>query len=333
MARAAAAAARARGPGVHRAPHQNRRANRKEQHDRQSVRIDGPMRDRYDEVLTAEALALPGRPAPGASTAARPELLRLREQRYAELAAGGTLDFLDETKDVREDDSWRVADAGARPGRPAGRDHRADRPQDDDQRAQLRRQGVAGRPRGRQHPAVGEHRRRASSTCATRSTARIDFTLAGGQGVRARPTRSPTIVVRPRGWHLPEKHILVDGERDLRQPHRLRALLLPLRARRRSTTGSGPYFYLPKMESHLEARLWNDVFVARAGRARHPARHHPGHRADRDLPGRVRDGGDPLRAARALGRAQRRPLGLHVPRHQDVPDPRRRTSCCPTATR
>ncbi|HEX7842493.1 MAG TPA: malate synthase A, partial [Kofleriaceae bacterium] len=67
--------------------------------------------------------------------------------------------------------------------------------------------------------------------------------------------------VRPRGWHLTEKHILVDGERTagslvdfgLYFFHNARALL---------ERGSGPYFYLPKMESHLEARLWNDVFVA-----------------------------------------------------------------------
>ena len=73
------------------------------------VRIDGPMNDRYDEVLTDEALAFladlhrrfDGR---------RRELLSVREQRYADLAAGGTLDFLTETKDVREDESWRVAD-------------------------------------------------------------------------------------------------------------------------------------------------------------------------------------------------------------------------------
>ena len=57
------------------------------------------------------------------------------------------------------------------------------------------------------------------------------------------------------------------------------------------------------------------------GRPRHPARHDPGHRADRDHPGRVRDGGDPLRAARALGRAERGPLGLPVQHHQEVPHP------------
>ena len=86
-----------------------------------------------------------------------------------------------------------------------------------------------------------------------------------------------------------------------------------------SARGSGPYFYLPKMESHLEARLWNDVFTHAQERARHPARHHPGHRADRDDPGRVRDGRDPLRAARPRVRAQRGALGLPVQRHQVLP--------------
>ena len=68
--------------------------------------------------------------------------------------------------------------------------------------------------------------------------------------------------MRPRGWHLHEKHVLVDGEPISAQPVRLRPLLLPQRRRRSSSAARGPYFYLPKLESHLEARLWNDVFVA-----------------------------------------------------------------------
>src|SRR5919206_5242731 len=73
------------------------------------VEIAGPMHDRYDQVLTDEALdflATLHRKFQGR----RKELLELRAQRYSELAAGGTLDFLPETKDIREDDSWRVAD-------------------------------------------------------------------------------------------------------------------------------------------------------------------------------------------------------------------------------
>ena len=106
-----------------------------------------------------------------------------------------------------------------------------------------------------------------------------------------------------------------------RQPVRLRALLLPLRAapaRRRPRP-----VLLPAEDGEpprgpaLERRLH-----LRRGPLRPPARHHPRHRAHRDLPGGVRDGGDRLRAARALGRSQRRPLGLHLQRHQEVPHPR-----------
>ena len=67
--------------------------------------------------------------------------------------------------------------------------------------------------------------------------------------------------------------------------------------------GAGPYFYLPKMEHHLEARLWNDVFSFTEDGLGLPRGHDPRHRADRDAPRRVRDGRDPLRAARALRRA------------------------------
>ena len=67
--------------------------------------------------------------------------------------------------------------------------------------------------------------------------------------------------MRPRGWHLAEKHLDVDGAPVSGVALRLRALLLPQRAERCSRAAPGPYFYLPKLESHLEARLWNDVFV------------------------------------------------------------------------
>ena len=136
------------------------------------------------------------------------------------------------------------------------------------------------------------------------------------------------LFVRPRGWHLVEKHVLVDGEPisgslfdfGLYFFHNAKALL---------ERGSGPYFYLPKMESHLEARLWNDVFRLRAGAARRAARHHPRHGADRNHSRRVRNGRDSLRTARSLGRLQLRPLGLHFQLHQEIPRPRR-ISCCPT---
>ena len=87
----------------------------------------------------------------------------------------------------------------------------------------------------------------------------------------------------------------------------------------RSSAASTPAFYLPKLENADEAALWNDVFVLRAGGARHPARHVPRDGPDRDDHRGVRDGRDPVRAARALRRPERRALGLHLQRHQEVP--------------
>jgi malate synthase len=87
----------------------------------------------------------------------------------------------------------------------------------------------------------------------------IDFTNAKGKEYRL-ADETATLMVRPRGWHLSDKHVLVDGEP-------ISASLLDFglyfyhNAAELLARGTGPYFYLPKLESHLEARLWNDVFV------------------------------------------------------------------------
>jgi malate synthase len=88
---------------------------------------------------------------------------------------------------------------------------------------------------------------------------RIDFETPEGKAYKLKDTVA-ALMPRPRGWHLPEKHVLVDGEPisgglfDFGMVffHNVKRLL---------DKGTRPYFYLPKMESHLEARLWNDVFV------------------------------------------------------------------------
>jgi malate synthase len=89
---------------------------------------------------------------------------------------------------------------------------------------------------------------------------KLDFTDPVTGRAYALKDERAVLMVRPRGWHLPERHVLVDGQRmsgslvdfGLYFFHNAKATL---------AQGSGPYFYLPKMESHLEARLWNDVFV------------------------------------------------------------------------
>jgi malate synthase len=88
----------------------------------------------------------------------------------------------------------------------------------------------------------------------------IDFTSGEGKSYRLRPDGElATIVVRPRGWHMPEKHVLVDGQPVSGSLFDF-ALYFFHCARTQLDKGKGPYFYLPKMESHLEARLWNDAF-------------------------------------------------------------------------
>ena len=88
----------------------------------------------------------------------------------------------------------------------------------------------------------------------------IAYTSPEGKRYEVGPTPA-VLMVRPRGWHLVEKHFLIDGEPisaslfdfGLFFFHNASALI---------AKGTGPYFYLPKLESHLEARLWNDVFLA-----------------------------------------------------------------------
>jgi malate synthase len=88
---------------------------------------------------------------------------------------------------------------------------------------------------------------------------RIDFVSPEGKAYRLNPTIA-TLLVRPRGWHLPEKHVAVDGEPISASLFDF-GLYFFHNARERLDRGTGPYFYLPKLQSHLEARLWNDVFL------------------------------------------------------------------------
>ena len=295
------------------------------------VTIAGELAPGFEQILTPEALAFiaelhravrrPPRRAAGAARGAPGGLI----------APAATSTSCPRPRQSAAGD-WRVAPPAPGLVGPPGGDHRPDRPQDDDQRAELRRQGLARRLRGRQHPAPGTTSSAARSTCATPSTARSTSHARTASRTRSARRELATIVVRPRGWHLHEKHLMVDGEpvagalvdfglyffhsRAGQLDARQRPVLLP--AQDREPPGGAP----------LERRL-----RLRPGRARHPAGHHPGDGADRDHPGGVRDGGDPLRAARALRRAERGPLGLPVQHHQELPRRRAGSSCCPTATR
>jgi malate synthase len=88
---------------------------------------------------------------------------------------------------------------------------------------------------------------------------RISFSSADGRVYRLNENTA-TLLVRPRGWHLDEKHVLVDGERISGGLFDF-ALFMVHNGRELAASGQGPFFYLPKLESYLEARLWNDVFL------------------------------------------------------------------------
>jgi malate synthase len=94
-----------------------------------------------------------------------------------------------------------------------------------------------------------------------RDAVRRSITFDGGEKQYRLNEKTATLLVRPRGWHLLEKHFLVDGKPVSASIFDF-ALYFFHNAKELMARGSGPYFYLPKMESHLEARLWNDVFVA-----------------------------------------------------------------------
>jgi malate synthase len=222
------------------------------------VTITGPPEDRYGEVLTDRALALIAQ-LHRSFGARRRELLDARQERYAQLAAGGVLSFLPETKDVREDPSWQVAEPA-----PGLVDRRVEITGPTDRKMTINALNSGAKVwLADQEDANTPHWGNVVSGPLNLGDAlagAIDFTSPEGKDYKLRDL-STTIVVRPRGWHLPEKHILVDGEQTsgslvdfaLHLVHNSQALL---------DAGKGPYFYLPKMESHLEARLWNDAFVA-----------------------------------------------------------------------
>ena len=222
------------------------------------LEIAGPLHDRFEEVLTTTALELIAR-LHRELGGRRLELLRAREERVAALAAGGMLAFLPETAHIREDDSWQVA-----PPAPGLVDRRVEITGPTDTKMTINALNSGAKVwLADQEDAntplwlnvVG-----GQLNLLDAINRRIDFTAEGGKTYALKPDEElATIVVRPRGWHLPEKHILVDGQ-DTSGSLVDFALYLATAGLRQMEKGLGPYFYLPKMESHLEARLWNDAF-------------------------------------------------------------------------
>jgi malate synthase len=222
------------------------------------VQITGPVGDRYDEILTEEALgliaALHRELGPR-----RAELLAARNARQQELIDGATLDFLPATRQVREDPGWRVAQPA-----PGLADRRVEITGPTDKKMTINALNSGARvwlaDFEDANTPLWDNMITGQLNLKDALDRTIDFTSADGKSYQLRPDGElATIVVRPRGWHLDEKHLLVDGQRVSGSLFDF-ALYFAHCARRQLDKGRGPYFYLAKNESHLEARLWNDAF-------------------------------------------------------------------------
>ncbi|MDH2425126.1 malate synthase A [Sphaerisporangium sp. TRM90804] len=222
------------------------------------VEIKGPMLAGFDQILTPEALAF---------TAAlqrefdgrRRELLEARRARQAKLSAGGTLDFPPETASVREDDGWRVAEPA-----PGLVDRRVEITGPVDRKMTINALNSGAKvwlaDFEDANSPLWENVVNGQLNLRDALDREIDFE-AGGKSYTLRPDDElATVVVRPRGWHLTEKHVEVDGAPFSASIFDFGLYFFHC-ADRQIAKGRGPYFYLPKIESHLEARLWNDVFV------------------------------------------------------------------------
>ncbi|MFJ3124214.1 malate synthase A [Streptomyces sp. NPDC086993] len=222
--------------------------------------VDAEPLPRQEEVLTEAALAFVAE-LHRRFTPRRDELLARRGERRAEIARTSTLDFLPETAAIRADDSWKVAPAPA-----ALNDRRVEitGPTDRKMTINALNSGAkvwladfedASAPTW-ENVVLGQ------LNLIDAYTRSIDFTdPKSGKSYALKPADElATVVTRPRGWHLNERHLQLDGAPV---PGALVdfGLYFFHNAQRLIDLGKGPYFYLPKTESHLEARLWNDIFV------------------------------------------------------------------------
>src|SRR5580693_3673790 len=222
------------------------------------VEVAGPMGPRYDEILTPEALRLVATLQRELGPR-RAELLAARVQRQRELSAGAMLEFLPQTRSIREDTAWRVA-----PPAPGLVDRRVEITGPTDRKMTINALNSGAKvwlaDFEDANTPLWENMVSGQLNLIGALDRTLDFTSEEGKSYRLGPDADlATIVVRPRGWHLDEKHLLVDGQRVSGSLFDF-ALYFAHCARRQVDKGKGPYFYLAKNESHLEARLWNDAF-------------------------------------------------------------------------
>ncbi len=221
----------------------------------QGMQINAPILPGFDAVLTLPALELVAK-LHRAFQPRRRQLLAARVERAKRLDAGERPDFLPETKAIRDGD-WKVAPI---PKALHCRRVEITGPVDAKMVINAFNSGADSYMTDFEDSNSPLWSNQVQGQINLSKAIRRELTLEQGGKTYRLNDKIATLQVRPRGWHLDEKHVLVDGERVSGGIFDF-ALFMFHNAREQIARGAGPFFYLPKMESHLEARLWNDIFV------------------------------------------------------------------------
>src|SRR6266513_6321 len=219
------------------------------------VEVLGEITPAFSEILTPAALAFVVKLQRHFGTR-RKQCLEHRQERQSRLDQGEGLDFLPETKQIREGD-WKCAPI---PSDIQDRRVEITGPTDRKMVINALNSGAKIFMADFEDANAPTWKNMVEGQINLRDAIRGTINFINPQGKKYKLNEQVAVLMpRPRGWHLVEKHVLIDGEPvagglfdfGLFFYHNAQELL---------ARGSGPYFYLPKMESHLEARIWNDVF-------------------------------------------------------------------------
>jgi malate synthase len=222
----------------------------------QDIRVSGRVTAEFSQILTPQALDFIAK-LHREFDPRRQELLARRAARQKEFDAGKLPDFLPETRQVRENE-WKIA---AQPKDMLDRRVEITGPTDRKMVINALNSGASTFMADFEDANCPTWFNMIDGQVNLRDAVRRTITLDQGAKHYQLKDKTAVVIPRPRGWHLDEKHVTVDGKPVSGAVFDF-ALFFFHNAKELLARGSGPYFYLPKMESHLEARLWNDVFVA-----------------------------------------------------------------------
>jgi malate synthase len=219
------------------------------------VQITAPVSSEYATILTQDALELVAK-LHRAFDSRRQELLKARAVRQARIDAGEMPDFLPETKHIREGD-WKIA---ALPKALENRRVEITGPVEAKMIINAYNSGADSYMSDFEDSNSPKWDNQIQGQINLHKAIRRQLSFKNEAGKEYKLNdKIATLQVRPRGWHLDEKHVLVDGQRVSGGIFDF-GLFFFHNAKEQVARGAGPFFYLPKMESHLEARLWNDIF-------------------------------------------------------------------------